>query len=224
MKILCIADIHGNREMLLELRKHADDNAFKHILILGDFPSYHSFRDSGKSLEEVRFVLDSFVDFDVLAIPGNCDQPAILDVFEEYGVNLHGKSVVFDNTTLLGFGGSSPTPFNSPFEMGEEVIYERLEGLLDGVTNDKVVVAVHNPPYNTRCDVRSSGEHVGSKAVRAVIEKFQPDALLCSHIHESGGSSDTIGKTRIANIGSLSNRRMGVLQLDDNVTIDLGVL
>lgn len=224
MMILCVADVHGNREALIELRRYAVNNSFRHVLILGDFSSYHSFRDSGKSLEEVRFVLDSLADFEVLAIPGNCDQPAVLDVFEEYGVNLHEKSVVLGNTTLVGLGGSSPTPFNSPFEMGEEVIHKKLEGLFVGVTTERVVVAVHNPPYDTRCDIRASGEHVGSKAVRAVVEKFQPDALLCSHIHESGGSTDTLGKTTIANIGSLSDGRIGVLRLEDGVDIKLGVL
>lgn len=224
MRILCIADIHGQRGALLELKSYAVANGFRHILILGDFPSYHSFRNPERSRDEVGFVLDSLTDFEVLAIPGNCDQPATLDVFEEYGVNLHEKSIVFGDTTLVGLGGSSPTPFNSPFEMDEEVIYEKLERLLQGVNSEKTVVAVHNPPYDTKCDIRASGEHVGSRAVRAVLEKFQPDALLCSHIHESGGSTDKLGKTVIANIGSLLDRRMGVLHLEDGVDIKLGVL
>ncbi|MEM1650139.1 MAG: hypothetical protein QXX47_04625, partial [Sulfolobales archaeon] len=75
---------------------------------------------------------------------------------------------------------------------------------------------IHPPPYNTHLDlapmlgkdlkpVTIAGvvqyEHVGSKAVRKIIEKYQPLIGLHGHIHESGGM-DRIKKTIVVNPGS----------------------
>jgi len=40
----------------------------------------------------------------------------------------------------------------------------------------------------------------GSKAVRDAIEKFHPDILIHSHIHEAGGIEEKIGKTQVINV------------------------
>jgi hypothetical protein len=223
MDVLCIADIHGDREALMGLVKAAEDKSLKHVLILGDFPPHSAFRDTARGLNEVRFVLDALANFDVLAIPGNCDSLETLGVFDEYGVNLHEKAVTLEGTTFVGFGGSATTPFGTPFEMSEEVIYEKLEKLLSGVSGERLVVAAHNPPLGTNCDVRSSGDHVGSSAMRSIIEKFQPDVFACSHIHESGGSSDTIRETCVVNVGPLSRHRICVLRIGKKIDVKLGV-
>jgi len=224
MKILCIADIHGDRESVLRLRRYAIANKFENVLILGDFPDYDTFRNREKSLEEVRFVLDSLSNFRVLAIPGNCDTPEILNLFDEYGVNLHENIAVFNDTTIIGLGGSAPTPFDTPFEMEEKEIYEKLEKLLNGIKTERVVLAVHNPPLNTECDIMTPGVHVGSKAIRDIIERFQPEILLSSHIHESGGSTDTIGKTKVVNVGPLTHEMFGILHLNKDIDIELSEL
>jgi Icc-related predicted phosphoesterase len=224
MEILCIADIHGDREVVLRLKDYAKDDGFENILILGDFPGYGKFRDREKSLDEVRIVLNLLSDFRVMAIPGNCDTPEVLSVFDEYGVNLHEKSIVFDGITISGFGAAAPTPYNTPFEIGEDLIYEKLEKLLKEVETERIILAVHNPPSNTDCDITRLGVHAGSKAVRDIVEKFQPDILLSSHIHESGGSIDALGKTKVVNIGSLSHGKFGILHLDKDLDIKLGEL
>jgi len=53
-------------------------------------------------------------------------------------------------------------------------------------------------------------EHVGSKAVREVIEKYQPLLGLHGHIHESKGY-DKIGRTLVINPGSEYNE--GILHV-----------
>ncbi len=215
MDMLCIADMHGDREAVTLLKTYAEACGFKNILILGDFPGHSTFKDTKKSIDEIRFMLDTLGDFNVLAIPGNCDPPETVELLEEYNVNLHEKSVILEDVTLVGLGGSAPTPFDTPFEMSEEDIYKKLENLLEGVKTEKKVVVAHNPPYNTNCDVCGSGDHVGSTAMRKIIDKFQPTVFLCSHIHESGGCRDVLGKTTVVNIGQLSQRKIGVLHLDD---------
>jgi hypothetical protein len=223
MDVLCLADIHGERDALLQAKKKAEELGVRTILVLGDFPSHSSFRDVQKGLGEVRFVLDTLSDFDVFCVPGNCDSLETLDVFEEYGVNLHEKTVAIKGVTFVGFGGSSPTPFGTPFEFGEDVISEKLGGMLSKLAGERVVVVAHNPPYGTNCDVRSSGEHVGSRAMRSLVERFQPEVFLCSHIHESGGSSDVVGGTRVLNVGPLAKRRYALLSVGGVLDVRLGV-
>ena len=41
----------------------------------------------------------------------------------------------------------------------------------------------------------------GSSGVRKAIEKFHPDILLCSHVHEAEGIEEKIGKTKVINVG-----------------------
>jgi len=41
----------------------------------------------------------------------------------------------------------------------------------------------------------------GSKGVRKAIDKFHPDLLLCSHVHEAEGIEEKIGKTHVINVG-----------------------
>ena len=40
----------------------------------------------------------------------------------------------------------------------------------------------------------------GSKAVKDAIEKFHPDILIHSHIHEAGGIEEKIEKTQVINV------------------------
>ena len=67
-----------------------------------------------------------------------------------------------------------------------------------------LILVSHTPPYDTSTDCLSFGQHVGSPAVRAFIEQYQPDVCLTGHIHESQ-AVDTIGKTVIVNPGALAD-------------------
>ena len=100
--------------------------------------------------------------------------------------------------------------------VGKETIVGAKTGSSDPAKTENFVLALHCPPRDTNCDMIGDGTHVGSTSVRKIAEKFQPDLLLCSHVHESGGNEDTIGKTRIANIGMLSEGRIGVIEREDN--------
>jgi Icc-related predicted phosphoesterase len=82
---------------------------------------------------------------------------------------------------------------------------------------------VHFPPKDTKCDMIAGGVHVGSQALREFIGKRQPDLVLCSHIHECGGKEDTIGKTRVLNIGRLSDGRAYKLDVDDSISVEFYV-
>jgi Icc-related predicted phosphoesterase len=69
----------------------------------------------------------------------------------------------------------------------------------------KAVYVTHAPPYGTNCDVMYDLTHVGSKSIRALIERTQPTLTLHGHIHESpsltGHWFDHVGATMCINVG-----------------------
>lgn len=85
---------------------------------------------------------------------------------------------------------------------------------------DKTIYILHAPPFQTKLDVLYSGRHVGSKAIKAFIEKKQPYLTLHGHIHESpqvsGSYFERIGRTFSINPGQ-GNRQLHAVtfQLED---------
>ncbi len=75
----------------------------------------------------------------------------------------------------------------------------------------------HVPPFNTKLDMLYDASHVGSKAVREFIEKFQPLLTLHGHIHESprmsGQFNEMIGRTMSINPGSENMVSVGLNDL-----------
>lgn len=129
-----------------------------------------------------------------------------------------GERVVrIDGVQLLSSAYANPTPWDSPRELSEEELLERLEGLAAGL--DPAVPAIFNlhvPPYDSGLDlapaltddlrvITEGGEAlmtpVGSRAVRALIERHRPVLGLHGHIHESRAVAE-IGPTLCINPGS----------------------
>jgi Icc-related predicted phosphoesterase len=118
---------------------------------------------------------------------------------------------------LLSCEYVNSTPWNSPRELSEKKLKKKLEQLFNSVDDyDHVVAAIHAPPFKSGLDNAPmldmekrpihvlgvpSYSPVGSKAVREVIEKYQPKLTLHGHIHESGGFT-RIGRTLSINPGS----------------------
>ena len=107
-------------------------------------------------------------------------------------------------------GGLEPHRFDPGLR--EPTIAAALEGLADAATASETVFVLHSPPRNTRCDVTSSGAHVGSRAIRRFIESHRPPLVLSGHIHESprvsGSYRDTIGPTTVVNPGQFGTSRL----------------
>jgi len=113
-------------------------------------------------------------------------------------------------------GWTEPTPWDTDREETKEELRERLERVVSQVDDyDRAVFNFHEPPYDSGLDEApeldddlqpkfgaQSTEPVGSKAVREVIEKYQPPISLHGHIHESRGQTN-IGDTLAVNPGSV---------------------
>ena len=220
MKAVCVADIHGDFDSLVKLRNSILAEDFDYVILLGDYS--RGFKDEKQNEADVNMVLDILSDFNVLAIPGNCDQKSVVEIFKRRKVNLHKTLLKLPEVNIIGFGGSNVTPFNTPFEYGEDEIRENLDMLYEGVDRGvKVVVIAHAPPKDTKCDALPNGLHVGSSGLRGFIESRKPDLVLCSHIHEAAGAEDVIGETRVLNVGRISEGRAYLLEVWGEISVGL---
>jgi len=148
-------------------------------------------------------------------LAGN-DDPWLIDSILENSVEpvvcLNDRvGSIGDDLVALGYGPTTPTPWNTPREKSEEDVAADLEAIVAGLPQVPPVWIVHGPPYDSGLDnafklqsdlkAEASVVPVGSHAVRAAIEKYQPLVSLHGHIHESRGASH-IGRTLAVNPGS----------------------
>ena len=151
---------------------------------------------------------------------GNDDPPAVLDALDNGRIvhNPEGAPVALDDVSeMISLGWSNPTPWNTPRECSEDELTQRIDALMMMVKRpDTLVMNLHVPPYgsglddapelNSNLKVQSSlgqtrFKPVGSTAVRAAIERYQPLLGLHGHIHEAHASCK-IGRTVCINPGS----------------------
>jgi hypothetical protein len=141
----------------------------------------------------------------IMAQIGNMDTSEADAFLTEEGINIHATGrVTPQGVGFFGCGWSTPTPFGTPSEAGEERITAWLEAAHVVVAHcPRLVMVCHTPPRGTAVDVVGTDTHVGSQAVRDFIKRVQPDVCLTGHIHESR-AVDAIGRTVIINPGPLA--------------------
>ena len=86
---------------------------------------------------------------------------------------------------------------------------ERLAALSDPA---RTVYVTHSPPWGTSLDRIYDGRSVGSRAIRAFIDRHGPPLTLHGHIHESPGV-DRLGPTVSVNPGD-SFARLRAVKVD----------
>jgi uncharacterized protein len=146
--------------------------------------------------------------------PGNDDPPEIYDGWSSERVLLFDNRVgmLDDKHEMLAMGITNRTPWNTHREADEPELERILENLVAQLSNvSKSVFCIHCPPHGTKIDLAPAldanmrtKQHeipVGSTAVRAIIEKYQPLIAIHGHIHESPGVIK-LGKTPCVNAGS----------------------
>ena len=204
MKLLALSDLHGNYSHVKALQNNA--GKIDAVLIAGDITD---FGPDEKALELLAMFKEP-----VLAIPGNCDYPSIVELLNEKGVNLHKSRRTFNNITFIGLGGSNPTPFNTPFELSEEEIAKNMETLFEGL-EDRIILLSHAPPKNT-LDKLPFG-NVGSEALVGALGKC--DLVVCGHIHEARGTM-RVNDTLVVNPGMAANGEAAVITINDEISVE----
>jgi Icc-related predicted phosphoesterase len=156
----------------------------------------------------------------VVVCPGNDDRFAVDDIISNHKnvINGEGKVIEIDDShEMVSCGWVNPSPWKTTREEEEDKLEERLEKYISQVKNvESAIFNFHAPPYETKLDeaplldkelnpIIQGGRvvmvPVGSKAVRKMIEKYQPFLGLHGHIHEASGSMK-IGRTSCVNPGS----------------------
>ncbi len=79
-------------------------------------------------------------------------------------------------------------------------------------------LVAHSPPWGGALDLTDQGLHVGSRAIRAWIERHQPLAALHGHIHESpdrsGHWAERIGATVCVNPGPAAGPTLSAVVIE----------
>jgi Icc-related predicted phosphoesterase len=157
------------------------------------------------------------------AMAGNDDDPVVdEELHGDHVTNVESQVVRVGEYQLLSSAWGNPSPWDTPREKEESellVMFEDLATRLE--TGIPAIFNLHIPPYDSGLDtgpevagkdsegqviVKKIGGQpqqapVGSKAVRTLIEEYQPALGLHSHIHESKNARK-IGRTLCINPGS----------------------
>ncbi len=189
-------DIHENIKGLSFLNKLKD---IQGILISGDL--------TNGSLSEAKKIINFLksLNSNIYAQIGNMDTRDVERYLEAEGIDVNFKLVeLTEEVFLFGAGYSTPTPFNTPSEISEDQLKQKLARKIKDIKRVRhLVFMTHTPPYKTSADRLTSGEHVGSLVIRNFIEEVQPEVVLTGHIHESQGV-DRIGRSLIINPGTVN--------------------
>ncbi len=217
LRILGLADLHDRVEMLERVRDVDADL----IAFCGDLHNGSSL----KAAEPVAAAL-ARLGLPVLIVPGNMDHKDVVpQMWEDAGlIMLHRSSFRFGDFGFLGMGGMVA---HNPKRLGDPARYYHRDGeVYDALAqahqevsgSKKVIILTHQPPRNTR-DTIYTGERTGCISLRRFLEEYQPDLLLCGHIHEDRGESQ-VGPTRIVNVGELRRGHAAIIELKDELTVD----
>lgn len=203
MKLLVLSDLHEDEVALerLELHKTSKARDVDYVLIAGD--------SSNTSTSFITELLELFPE--AYIIPGNCENQNVMEIMRKAKHFAHEKRFPLkDGYNLVGFGYSNPTPFGTPNELSDDEIYRRMNKLK---IDQRTMLLVHAPPYGILDEIK--GMHIGSKAIRKIIEERQPFLVFCGHLHEVIGV-ERFGNTLIVSVPPGENWKYSSIKIEEN--------
>ena len=209
MNILAVTDIHSsgriNQTGLSEIITQENIDL---LIIAGDITTW----GTAKLVEKILSKFNN-LEIPIFYVPGNMDPKKVTDIQMTNITPLHNKAIEHSGITFIGIGGSNPTPFPCPNIFSEEEINQMLETAKQTTEeNVPLILVSHAPPKNSEADKTRGGQHVGSVAVRNFVEKYDPLAVICGHIHESKSISE-IDKTLCINPGPMARGSGALLKI-----------
>ncbi len=214
MKIIAFTDIHGAVDRVEEILKREPDCSA--VILGGDLTTNGTVKQAQDSIRSVqRFGKPVF------AVAGNMDRPETDAAFEEIGVGINARGVMLDHIGIFGVSASPPTSLHTPYEISEEEIALRAHSGWKDIQAARTTIFVpHAPPANTKVDLLTNGNHVGSTAIRKFIEQHQPTVVVCGHIHEARGI-DILGSSQIINCGPAGRGYYAVITIGKEVLLEM---
>lgn len=192
MRVLAFSDLHLSRGRAADIVTASADADL--VIGAGDFCN------ARKGLAEGMAMLDG-IEKPFVMVPGNCESVDELRAASGHATVLHGEAAEVAGLLLFGLGYGVPvTPFG---DWSCDLTEAQAEALLSGCDAADILIT-HSPPKGI-ADVTSAGVSVGSTAIRAAIERVQPQLALCGHIHDCWGHEGRIGRSRVVNLGPTVN-------------------
>jgi Icc-related predicted phosphoesterase len=216
MKLLFTSDLHGFEPAYREFAKRLTEGAYDVGVLAGDLMTFPSEADIESAQSELRrtgtidfaekgegarraeqFALrrmeQSFKEIlmhsgkPVVFVMGNDD--GILGNGSGWNsegriVDIHMRRARYGDCHFVGYRYTNPF-VGGTFEKSEEdqeKDFLTLEGLID----EGSVLVTHGPAWGTM-DIAGDGKHVGSRALRRLIESRRPRLHLFGHIHRTFG-------------------------------------
>ncbi|MBT3642582.1 hypothetical protein HN604_00405 [archaeon] len=185
LKILAAADLHGNLELSKRLANRALEEQVDLVIIAGDINDYHDttenifdpFREAGKK---------------VVFIPGNADSLEEHLLLGQKAKSIHDYYVSYGGIGITGIG-------NSDWKLSfDEYDFGIIERNFKKMKHEKKILVSH---LHAKDLIFERLGFYGDEILRNAVEQFQPDILISAHIHEIEGLEDTIGKTRVVQVG-----------------------
>lgn len=203
MRVYAVADIHGKIERFERIRNNLLELKADLLVLAGDITN---FAKPMKILSRLNAL-----PLPVLVIRGNSDLKRVDHLFTALPncIPIHAVCKVIRSIPFVGIGGTIPIPFRSRVCLNEKSRLNKVASLIGTPT----VLVTHTPPYGYQ-DLVMGRFRAGSKGLLKLIQRCQPQALICGHVHEDDGIS-RIGKTRVINC-ALNRTHSGTLLVFKN--------
>ena len=212
MRLVAASDIHGDYAMTRRFGMATLGLKASAIIIAGDI---------GPKTDKVLSYL-SKLEIPIYTVLGNDDFPMDVYILEDipYVLNIDGKCIDIGPVEIIGLSGNPGSGLAPPDEKKMEVTLQKAFTR----ASKPVILVSHLPPYRILdLATRHRVEHIGSKAVRKVIEQYKPILCVCGHVHKDGGKRAFLKDTEIINIAALENekasknqsRRFAVIEIDE---------
>jgi Icc-related predicted phosphoesterase len=192
VRILGAGDLHGDLLLAERLAKKASTEKVDLVILCGDLTEDDSLDNILKPFTSRQQK--------VLLVGGNHESLATADFLAMMNdaKHLHGYSIRHQDIGIFGCSGANCGPHNRLSE--GEILSTLKEGHKHISYLPKKIMVTHvHPKYSGMADV--SIRNFGSIGVSKAVKELEPDILLCSHLHEAEGLEETIGKTRVINVG-----------------------
>lgn len=205
MKFLVLSDLHAQNDVLDKM-----DEVFAQadaVLFAGDFAECFKPETGEESLAKLCKKHDT-----IFAVLGNCDNETFLEDLEDQDISVEKSLVFHEGFAFAGSGGGSKFTGKTEFERTEEELLSDFDIVVNSVNDggdkslwENLIIISHNPPKGEVVDKVNDTLHAGSQQFTDFIQKNQPLAVICGHIHEGTGF-EKIGNTLVINPGSLGEK------------------
>jgi len=185
--VLFAADLHGRHETYRWLGDQVKSRRPDLVVLAGDLLCSRAGYPTREAAQRADgdAVLLHIIGWktSTLYLMGNWDRIALPE--RPPGVrSLHGRRIEWQGFNLVGYQVTPPFT-GGPFEKPEETIAEELDALAP-LLDENTLLVTHGPARGI-LDVTHTGAHVGSVALRGLVDRRPFRVHVHGHIHECFG-------------------------------------